>query len=133
MRWSWRRPRTAPAPGGRHLRRVPDVATLEQLLARSEDVPVILFNHDRACPMSTLAYRELIQLPGEIALIDVQRAPVVTRALATRTGVRHESPQVIVVRHGDAVWSASHLAITADAVARAIDEQAALCGDAIRR
>lgn len=132
MRWSWRRPKTAPAPAGRHLRRVPDVTTLERLLARSQDVPVILFNHDRACPMSTLAYREMLQVPGEIALIDVQRAPVVTRALATRTGVRHESPQVIVVRHGDAVWSASHLAITADAVARAMREQAVRCEESIR-
>jgi bacillithiol system protein YtxJ len=35
---------------------------------------------------------------------------------------RHESPQVIVLRQGRAIWSASHDAITAQAVATALQE-----------
>jgi hypothetical protein len=35
--------------------------------------------------------------------------------------VRHESPQVIVLRAGRAAWSASHFRITADAVRGALD------------
>ena len=38
------------------------------------------------------------------------------RAIEERTGVQHESPQVILLDHGRAAWSASHYAITAQAV-----------------
>ncbi len=41
-------------------------------------------------------------------------------AVTERTGVRHESPQVIVLRDGKAVWSASQFRIKADDVAHAI-------------
>ncbi len=44
------------------------------------------------------------------------------RAVAERTGVAHESPQVIVVRDGRVAWSAAHFAITAGAVAQAVRE-----------
>ena len=51
-------------------------------------------------------------MQGEIVLIDVQRFPRLGREVATRTGVRHESPQVIVLRDGVAVWAADHRDIT---------------------
>jgi len=40
-------------------------------------------------------------------------------AVAERTGVEHQSPQVICLREGRACWHASHTAITA----RALEEQ----------
>ena len=35
---------------------------------------------------------------------------------------RHESPQVIILRNGVAVWNASHWKIKADAVKSAVDQ-----------
>ncbi len=52
-------------------------------------------------------------MAGEIILIDVQRFPRLGWEVATRTGVRHESPQVIVLRDGVAVWAADHRDIAA--------------------
>jgi bacillithiol system protein YtxJ len=52
--------------------------------------------------------------------VDVRRDRAVSRAIEAQTGVRHESPQAIVLRHGKAVWDASHFAITAEAVTGAI-------------
>ncbi len=60
-------------------------------------------------------------LGGDVPLVDVRRAHDVSDEIARRTGVRHESPQVIVLRDGRAVWSASHGAITAGAVRAAGD------------
>ena len=105
-----------------HFTPVHDVAALDPLFARSQDRTVTLFLHDRGCPISAAAYRQMTRLGGEIPLIDVQRAKDVSRAVEARTGVRHESPQVIVLHHGRAIWSASHYAVTAQAVANAIQE-----------
>ena len=101
---------------------VRDVAALDPLFARSQDRPVTLFLHDKGCPISAAAYRQMTRLGGEIPLIDVRRAKDVSRAVEARTGVRHESPQVIVLHHGRAIWSASHYAVTAQAVASALQE-----------
>jgi bacillithiol system protein YtxJ len=39
--------------------------------------------------------------------------------LAERLGVRHQSPQALLIRNGAAVWNASHHAITASALQNA--------------
>ena len=99
---------------------VPDRAALDELFARSYTTPVVLFQHDPFCGGSAIAYRELARLSDEIPFIDVARSQPLSRAVAERTGIRHESPQVLVLRHGQAVWWASHSAITADAVQRVL-------------
>ena len=100
---------------------VATVADLEPLFARSGGEPVVLFKHDPYCPISLAAYRQMSRLGGGIPLIDVARDREVAREVAERTGVTHESPQVLVLRDGRAVWSASHFDITADAVSGAIE------------
>lgn len=107
-----------------HFVPVTDLAGVEPLLTRSQEEPVLLFKHDTSCPISAAAYRELSRLPGPIPMIDVARSRAVSLAVATMTGVRHESPQAIVLRNGEAAWSASHFDITADAVTRALREHA---------
>ena len=102
---------------------VPDVAALEALFAQSHEAPVLLFNHDWGCGGSMRAYGEMRAVGGDhgaIGLIDVRVAREVTAEVARRTGVRHESPQVLLLRDGGAAWSASHGAVTAEAVERAL-------------
>jgi bacillithiol system protein YtxJ len=41
--------------------------------------------------------------------------------MAARLGIRHETPQAILLRDGRPVWSASHFRITADALSKHID------------
>ena len=60
------------------------------------------------------------QVAGEVVLVDVERFHRLGQAVAARTGVRHESPQVLVLRGGVAVWAADHGGITAEAVAAAL-------------
>ncbi len=93
---------------------VPDVATLKPWL--SGPGQSILFLHDPNCPTSLRAYAEPAKIGGEIALIDVRHTRAVSGQIEARTGVRHESPQVIVLEDGRVVWLASHRAITTAAV-----------------
>ena len=109
---------------------VPDLAALAALLARSHAAPVLLFNHDPGCGGSARAYRRVLELGGDhgaIGLIDVRVARAVTAELARRTGVPHQSPQVLLLRDGRAAWFASHGAVTAEAVERAAADVSAGC------
>jgi bacillithiol system protein YtxJ len=87
---------------------------------RSHNEPLTLFQHDPYCPISVRAYRELTGVPIEVALVDVAHDAGISRTIEGRTGVPHESPQLLVVRSGRVVWSASHFAITRAAVTRAV-------------
>ncbi len=91
---------------------------VEQLFDQSAERPVIVFKHDTTCPISRAAYAEMQQLAHDVALVDVDHE--VSDEVAERTGVQHESPQVIVVRDRQAIWSASHSTITHNAVMEAV-------------
>jgi bacillithiol system protein YtxJ len=92
---------------------IADTKDLEELLARSHSEPVILFKHSTTCPISAAAYTEMSRVSNDVSLLIVQRARELSREIATRTGVRHESPQTIILRNGQAVWNASHWSIKA--------------------
>ena len=99
---------------------VENAAALEQLFERSHSRPVLLFKHSNACPISARAYRQLEQLDGDVAIVVVQKSREVSREVETRTGVRHETPQALVLCKGEVVWSASHFDVTTDAVEGAL-------------
>jgi bacillithiol system protein YtxJ len=55
--------------------------------------------------------------------VDVIGGRPLSRALADRLGIVHESPQAILLRGGTPVWHASHFAVTAEAMARELRER----------
>ncbi len=89
---------------------------LESLFSQSAEHPVIVFKHDTSCPISKAAYSQLQGVTQDVAVVDVARSQALSEEIAARTGVKHESPQVLVVQDGQAVWSASHYDITEAAV-----------------
>jgi bacillithiol system protein YtxJ len=107
---------------------VRDADHFDALLADSHEQPVLLFKHSQSCGASfealdqILAHRaEAASAPGlRYAMLTVQRDPALSKAVAARLGVRHETPQVILVRNGRAVWTASHFRISAAALDKAI-------------
>jgi len=100
--------------------RIDDHTTLENLLTDSKQKPVIVFKHSNACSISARAYREMEKFEGQVNILEVQSAREVSRELANLTGIRHETPQVIVLKDGKAVWNASHFDVTAGDVAKAV-------------
>jgi hypothetical protein len=56
----------------------------------------------------------------------VQNQRELCDSIARRLGIRHETPQILVIRNGRAVWDASHAGITESSVRRALE--AALAG-----
>jgi bacillithiol system protein YtxJ len=113
------------------LRPIHHVDELHRLLVESELRPVLLFKHSYTCGVSLEALDELVahlndrgpeKLP-EYAMVTVQTHRAVSNAIAQKLGVRHETPQALLVRNGRVVWSASHFRVTAAAVDDAIRTQ----------
>ena len=98
--------------------------TLDKLITESRTKPIVIFKHSNACGISASAYREMEKLEGQVNLLEVQSARDVSRELADLTGIRHETPQVIVFKDGKAVWNASHFDVKAGAVRKALDANA---------
>ena len=102
------------------------VAELDSLLAESGARPLLLFKHSYACGTSAEALDELVQHLSErqsdvrYAIVTVQTHRDVSNAVASRLGVRHETPQAIVVRDGKAVWTASHFRVNARTIEQAL-------------
>ena len=103
-----------------HFSRITEVRELENLIDRSKQGPVVIFKHSLTCPISTSAFEKMKDYEGDVDLVEVQRARALSNEIAQRLGVRHESPQIIVVRNGQVLWDASHFKITAEAVAEAV-------------
>lgn len=101
-----------------------DKASLNALVAQSKEKPVVLFKHSNACPISSAAYREMEKFDGEVNLLVIQAARDVSQEVEALTGVQHESPQVIVLKDGKAVWDASHFDVKAGAVEKALEANA---------
>ena len=109
---------------------VHQIAELERLIDESAGQPVLLFKHSFSCGTSAEALDELLshldQHTGQarFAIVTVQTDRAVSNAITTRLGIRHETPQALLVRGGRVVWSASHFRVTADAIGRAIARDA---------
>src|SRR5437763_3597599 len=95
---------------------VEDLEALEQAFRASIERRVVLFLDDPYCPVSHRAHGEVAAVPASVERIDVASERGLSREIERRTGVRHESPQVIVLRDGRAAWSASHGRITTAAI-----------------
>ena len=108
------------------LKPIVDIAALDDAIAESANRPVLLFKHSRTCGISCEAFDEL-QLhlsasprPVAYKLITVQSHRRVSDEASARLGVRHETPQAILLKEGRVVWNASHFRITADELHRIV-------------
>ena len=99
---------------------------LDALVRESAHRPVLIFKHSRSCGTSAYAFDELrdhlqqATSTARYAVVTVQTHRALSTDVATRLGVRHETPQALLVMDGRVVWQASHYRVTADTIAKAI-------------
>ena len=109
-----------------NLTHLSDLDMLEAAIAESVERPVLLFKHSRTCGISCEALDELhahlerTRTEAAYKVITVQSHRQISDEAAMRLGVRHETPQAILLRDGRPVWKASHFRITADELSRAL-------------
>jgi bacillithiol system protein YtxJ len=95
-----------------------DSSQLDSIDGLSIIGPVMIFKHSTRCSISTTALDRLQRswkegdntkiIPYYLDLIKYRET---SNAIAERYGVEHESPQVIVIKDGKAVYNESHMGI----------------------
>lgn len=94
------------------------LAQLDAIEEISFEIPVAIFKHSTRCHISRAALRMFeneLNLKHEIApyFLDLLQYRNVSNEIASRFGVQHQSPQIIVIKDGKAIYNASHERIDA--------------------
>src|SRR4051794_12087201 len=108
-------------PWSKSTQGLPELDSIEACARVMKEEIVVLFKHSPTCPVSWMAQREVMQYRAAqseipVYLISVRRRRDVSRYIEEKTGIQHESPQLIVLRKGEVIASASHDEVTADAI-----------------
>jgi bacillithiol system protein YtxJ len=105
-----------------------DLDALDAAIEESRVRPVLLFKHSRTCGISHEALDALHELVEQgsaegavYKVITVQSHRHVSEVAERRLGVRHETPQAILLKDGKPVWKASHFRITTEALTQALN------------
>jgi bacillithiol system protein YtxJ len=97
-----------------------DIKLLDEIDAISHIKPVVLFKHSTRCSISRFALKQFDAKFTFDAdkidwyLLDLLNHRDISNEMAQRYNVHHQSPQIIVVRNGKAVFSETHDAIDAN-------------------
>jgi monothiol bacilliredoxin len=116
--FDWLRKREDPIPRIRTEQGFDDLLELDA---------VLLFKHSPSCIVSWAAHAQVTSFLEQnptvpVRLISVRADRPLSRYVAGRLNVKHESPQVIVLRRGSVVSSASHEGVTAEYLTRVISQ-----------
>ena len=94
---------------------IESIQQLEAVDKQSFNQPIVLFKHSTTCSISAMAKARLESASDgetpQLYYLDLLAHRDVSNAIADKYGIRHESPQVIVVQNGKAMYNASHGAI----------------------
>lgn len=96
---------------------------LEKAFEKSNSQPVAFFKHSLTCPISAGVYNEVRRADADIYLIVVQNARQLSSALAEKTGIRHESPQAIVLKNEKPIYHASHYDVSTNEIENLLDDK----------
>ena len=86
----------------------------------SQTKPVVLFKHSTRCSISRMALKQFdteFNYPEEKIdwyLLDLLNHRDLSNEIASRYNVVHQSPQIVVIRNGKAVFNESHDSISAE-------------------
>lgn len=92
------------------IRNLESESTLDEALSEGT---ALIYKHSSRCPLSAGVLCDVRRFAETRWDIPVYKVPVIeqrglSNRIADRLGVDHESPQVILVMNGRAVWHASH-------------------------
>jgi len=87
----------------------------------------LLLKHSPICPISNSVRLEVETFASNhpdlhVGVVDVIDGRPLSQAVEARTGIRHESPQVLLLKDGQAVWHENHWRITAARLTDAFTE-----------
>jgi len=98
---------------------------IEKIKEASFGKPILIFKHSTACSVSSTAKNKLesgwdnLSVFDEIYYLDLLRYRDISNAIAAEFNIRHESPQVLIIKDGACVYNESHFSIRSQEIASA--------------
>ena len=94
----------------------------KEVLEKSEETPQFVMKHSSTCPISTAAFGAFRNVETDVPkqYLVVQQSRPLSDEIEEELGIRHESPQLFLLKDGEAVWNASHHGISEPKIQQAI-------------
>ncbi|KQX15447.1 bacillithiol system redox-active protein YtxJ [Flavobacterium sp. Root420] len=98
-----------------------NLAQLNDIENISNVKPIVIFKHSTRCSISRFALKQFereydLEETVDAFFLDLIEHRDVSNEIASKFGVYHESPQLILIKNGKAVYDVSHSDINADAL-----------------
>lgn len=102
-----------------------DLGQLNEIIALSNEKPVAIFKHSTQCSVSRMALKQFeneFNSSDKVTpyFLDLIAHRDISNAIASRFGVTHQSPQLIVVKEGKAIYNVSHSDIDAEELGKKV-------------
>lgn len=81
---------------------------IDEMLKASFNQPQIIFKHSVQCPISKAAYNRVMEMDSEAWYVDVINCRPVSNKIEADFAVKHESPQVLIIKDGKSIYNESH-------------------------
>jgi len=95
-----------------------DLGQLNELISSSNEKPVLIFKHSTRCIVSRTALKQFeneFDLENQVSpyFLDLLEHRAISNEIASRFGVYHQSPQLLLIKEGKSVYDVSHSDIDA--------------------
>jgi bacillithiol system protein YtxJ len=96
-----------------------DLGQLNEIISVSNEKPVAIFKHSTRCSVSRMALKQFeneFNSSDKVTpyFLDLIAHRDISNAITDQFGVRHESPQLILIKDGKAIYNVSHSDIDAE-------------------
>lgn len=95
-----------------------DLGQLNEIINESTTTPVVIFKHSTRCSVSRMALKQFeneFNLTSKVTpyFLDLLEHRDISNEIVIGFGVVHQSPQLILIKDGKAIYNASHSDIDA--------------------
>ena len=96
-----------------------DLGQLNEIMNLSNGKPVVIFKHSTRCSISRMALKRFeneFDLKDQVDayFLDLLEHRDISNEIASRFGVYHQSPQLLLIKEGKSVYDVSHSDIDAE-------------------
>ena len=100
------------------------IEQLHQIRELSKTKPQVIFKHSTRCFISSMMKGRLEKTapPDEtdFYFLDIIRYRQLSNAIASQFSVHHESPQILLIKHGECTYEESHEGIDMNKIAEQV-------------
>ena len=102
-----------------------DLGQLNQIIAASNEKPVAIFKHSTRCSVSRMALKQFeneFNSSDKVTpyFLDLIAYRAISNAIADQFRVTHQSPQLILIKEGKAIYNVSHSDIDAEELSKKV-------------